>query len=109
MGTRKPSTRTVERSCLAATRSALSVRTVVMTGARRPISRDTVGCEQPNSSATKAWDRLCRRGRCGGGVEGNELLGVEAAGKQAEPLQQGDAPAHLGRVEAAGLGADVGP
>ena len=27
----------------------------------RPISRDTVGWEQPNNEATRAWDRLCRR------------------------------------------------
>ena len=32
-----------------------------MSGASRPIHRDTVGWEQPNSSAISAWDMFCRR------------------------------------------------
>ena len=61
IGARKPSTRTVDRNARAAALSALCDSTPLMVGASRPISRDTVGWEQPNSSATSAWDRLCRR------------------------------------------------
>jgi len=42
-------------------RARMSLSAVVILGASRLISRDTVGWEQPNSSATRAWDRLWRR------------------------------------------------